>query len=231
MRKIEKNILFIMLMSMFGTNIYAAISVENADGIMICYNYINDGKELEVTFGGYEGNIVIPEEVTFMNRTRKVTSIGDQAFYCCYGLKSVTIPQSVTSIGYDAFRDCSGLTSVYINDIAAWCNILFRDNPLRHAHHLFMNGEEINDLIILNSVTSIRDGAFFYCSGLNSVTIGNNVTSIGNQVFYHCSGLKSVTIPHNVTSIGDYTFSGCSGLTSVTILDGVMSIGIGAFNL
>ena len=72
------------------------IAVENADGVTIYYKYINEGRELEVTSGGYSGTytgtVVIPEEVTFMNRTRKVTSIGDGAFRDCSGLTSVTIP-------------------------------------------------------------------------------------------------------------------------------------------
>ena len=99
------------------------IEVKNADGVTIYYNYFNNGTELEVTFRGsnrlsalgeYQGNVVIPKEVTYMNRTRKVTSIGNYAFYYCSKLTSVTIPNSVTSIGGWAFEGCSGLTSVTI---------------------------------------------------------------------------------------------------------------------
>ena len=180
------------------------IEVQNADGVTIYYNYINDGTELEVTFRGskfsdysyeYQGNVAIPEEVTYMNRTRKVTSIGDWAFANCSGLTSITIPNSVTSIGSEAFYYCKGLTSVTIG----------------------------------NSVTSIGDWAFANCSGLTSITIPNSVTSIGSSAFSGCSGLTSVTIPNSVTSIGDYAFSGCSAPTSVTIPNSVTSIGNNAF--
>ena len=91
------------------------IAVKNADGVTIYYNYYNNGTELEVaSSGSYSGVVNIPEEVTYMGRTRKVTSIGYRAFEDCSGLTSVTIPNSVTSIGYRAFYNCYGLTSVTI---------------------------------------------------------------------------------------------------------------------
>ena len=144
-------------------------------------------------------------------------------------IKVVEISDGVTSIGKYAFYNCSGLTSVHITDIAAWCKIKFNDNPLLYAHHLFMNGNEITNLVIPNSVTSIGSSAFEGCSGLTSVTIPNSVTSIGDYAFEDCSGLTSVTIPNSVTSIGRCAFYSCSGLTSVTIPNSVTSIGSYAF--
>ena len=228
--------LLIVVMSIFGAKVFAYdIAVENADGVTIYYNYINEGKELEVAFNdyGYSGNVVIPEEVIYMNRIRKVTSIGESSFTYCSDLISVTIPSSVTTIHGNAFMNCVGLTSVHISNISAWCNILFCDNfsnPLSWAHHLFMNGIEIKDLIIPNNVTDISDRAFSGCSGLASVYIPNSVISIGKSAFSFCSGLTSVVFPNSMKSIGDAAFSGCSGLTSVIIPNSVISIGIGAFD-
>ena len=55
-----------------------------------------------------------------------MTSIGNSAFYYCYKLTSVTIPNSVTSIGSEAFSGCSGLTSVTIpNSVTSIGNSAF----------------------------------------------------------------------------------------------------------
>lgn len=42
----------------------------------------------------------------------QITSIGNYAFYGCYRLDNVTLPESVVSIGDGAFRSCRTLKSV-----------------------------------------------------------------------------------------------------------------------
>ena len=186
-----------------------AIAVENTDGVTIYYNYINNGTELEVTSGGgynyrYSGAVNIPEEVTYMSRTRKVTSIGYRAFYICSGLTFVTIPNSVTTIGEGAFYGCTGLTSVTIPTSVTTI-----------GDYAFIGCTGLTSVTIPNSVTSIGSDAFANCTSLTSVTIPNSVTSIGYRAFSSCKGLTSVTIPNSVTSIGEYAFAGCKGLTFV----------------
>ena len=224
---------FVVLLA-FAVQRAAAYDCE-VDGIY--YNL--DGTTASVTNKNtsysYSGNIVIPESITYEGNAYSVTSIGDWAFAYCSGLISVTIPNSVTTIGYYAFENCSGLTSitignsvttigsgafiscygltsVHISDLEAWCKIknnTSESNPLFLAHHLFLNDQEVKDLVIPNSVTSIGDWAFEGCTGLTSVTIPNSVTTIGNGAFYVCSGLTSVTIPNSVTSIGYDAFLDC----------------------
>jgi len=148
-----------------------------------------------------------------------VTVIGNDAFYSCSSLTSVTIGDSVTSIGYRAFSSCSSLTSVTIPDSVTTI-----------GNDAFYSCSSLTSVTIPDSVTSIGNWAFSSCSSLTSVTIPDSVTTIGNWAFSSCSSLTSVTIPDSVTTIGNRAFSSCSSLTSVTIGDSVTSIGNWAFS-
>ena len=159
----------------------------------------------------YSGDVVIPEQVTYNGVTYSVTTIGYLG--TCTGLLSVNIPPSIKSIATDAFDECDNLTAVNITDIVSWCNISFANNysnPLSKAHHLFLNGEEVTDLVIPKSVTTIKDYSFWGCSGLTSITIPNNVTSIGVGSFSRCSGLTTIVSEiENPFEISDNVFE-CS---------------------
>ncbi len=52
---------------------------------------------------------------------------------------------------------------------------------------------------------------------IKSIVIENSVTSIGNYAFHYCTNLTSITIPDSVTSIGSRAFYGCTSLTSIYV--------------
>lgn len=129
--------------------------------------------------------ISLCSSLTTLNIPNSVKSIGFYAFEGCSSLVSVTIGSGVESIGERAFRDCKKLSSIQIIDLAAWCNITWGEDALG-GYHLFLNGEEIKNLVIPNNVTSISERAFSNCSSLTSVTIPNSVTSVGHKAFSSC---------------------------------------------
>ena len=168
------------------------------------------------------------------------TSIGDEAFYNCSGLTSITIPDSVTSIESRAFRGCSSLTSIVVPDSVTsigyqafaktnLTSIVIPDSVTSIGYQAFGSCTNLTSIVIPDSVTSIGYQAFGNCTNLTSIVIPDSVTSIGEGAFQYCSSLTSIVISDSVTSIGDYAFYNCSSLTSVVIPDSVTSIGEGAF--
>ena len=85
------------------------------------------------------------------------------------------------------------------------------------AYNDITDMDDVAEIDIGNTVTSIDDSTFYQNYNLTSVTFPNSLTSIGSDAFYGCNALTSVTIPASVTSIGSYAFSGCSGVTSFTV--------------
>ncbi|MBO5855210.1 MAG: leucine-rich repeat protein [Alistipes sp.] len=132
-----------------------------------------------------------------------VTSIGDYAFYDCYSLTSVNIPDSVTTIGYQTFNSCGSLTEFTGKFAEDNGRILVVDGVLTA-----FAPAGITEYNIPDSVTTIEDYAFNWCSRLTSVNIPDSVTEIGSYAFYYCTSLKQVycyaTIP---PSLGSSAFS------------------------
>jgi hypothetical protein len=165
--------------------------------------------------------------LTSVSIGNSVTTIGDWAFAECTSLTSVIIPDSVTSIGYWAFAECTSLTSITVDAAnpsysSDGAGVLF--NRTQTTLIQCPRGKT-GTYIIPNTVTSIGDEAFSYCTSLTSVIIPDSVTSIGDQAFSYCTSLTSVIIPDSVTSIGNWAFAECTSLTSVSIGNSVTSIG------
>ena len=229
-----KRKLLLILLALFTLSVSAEI-VE-IDGFS--YNLISKGNIAEVTgCHHYSGDAVIPETVTYNDVTYSVTTIRKNAFTGC-SLNSIEIPSSITKICQEAFYNGKA-TSVKIKDLAAWCNInfesYFKTNPLSTASHLFLNDEEIHDLVIPEGVKAINGHAFYYFSGLTSVKIPSSVTSIGTECFAYCLGIKTIEIGDNTsqeaaTVLGGRAFYKCDNLNSVILGNNIVEIGRNAFD-
>jgi hypothetical protein len=221
-----------------------------------------DGGVTISKYKGKGGDIVIPATIG----GKAVVGIGVGAFRWSRSLTSVTIPNSVTSIGEEAFRGCSGLKSITVaatnqqyKDIDG---VLFTKDEKTLLVYPAANGKTA--YVIPAGVTSISREAFGGCSGLASIAIPAGVSRIDIMAFarsprlaaisvssenqqykdidgvlfskdgktlhaYPAGGKTAYTIPDSVTAIDVGAFDGCSGLTSVTIPAGVAAIGAGAF--
>jgi len=93
----------------------------------------------------------------------------------------------------------------------------------------FANCSNLKKVVLNKGITTIEGSAFSYCTSLSSITIPEGISVIDTRTFEECTSLQSVSIPKSVTVIKDYAFSFCDSLTNVTLPDNVAYIDQGAF--
>ena len=152
------------------------------------------------TYGKDATSIEIPETINGIT----VTKIGNNAFYNCNKLTTITLPNTLTEIGEYAFGGCTALTTIDIPE-----------NVTVIGTGAFYGCSSLTGIDIPAGVTIISADMFHYCSGLTSVVIPDGVTDIASRSLQSCTALTEVTIPASVTKIGTETFAGCTALTTV----------------
>lgn len=157
-----------------------------------------------------------------------VTTVQQSAFENCTNLKAITLPCSIEtalSLFRESYSD-DGIdytdTSInFLGSIEDWLNIPGKIFDSIDLSDIYLNGvniKEITEVVIPDSITTIRDYAFGGFTGLTSIAIPSSVTNIGSRAFDDCTALTTVNYrgteeQWNAITIG----SGNSCLTGATI--------------
>lgn len=177
-----------------------------------------DGKHrdtaVEIANAKFSGDVVIPSEITYMDKKFRVTEISDSAFFRAKNLTSVTMPADIRGFGKNMFDGCEKLVS---------CNI--PDNVTEISPNCFSSCAALKSIVIPAGVTAIGNNAFYYCSSLESISLPEGLKTIGERAFYQCAKLAEINLPVGVTAVPAYAFGYCSSLTHFEFGDRITSIG------
>lgn len=211
-----------------------------------------DNADGTVTITG--GNIVTPRlEIPAEIEGKKVTAIGNMAFFTNGIITDLVIPEGVKSLDWYCFNTCLNLESVSLPDslefIDSWaferCYNLKTINVPKNVRQI--NGGAFAQNDSLRSITCDSENRYYtsvngvlftkdmtalmaYPGGIQGgYTVPASVNHISDAAFYGAHGLDSVTILGNLDFIGFEAFAECSQLTDVAIRDGVNYVGYSAF--
>ncbi|MBR4155730.1 MAG: leucine-rich repeat domain-containing protein, partial [Bacteroidales bacterium] len=198
---------------------YVVTSLEPAECEVVCSNYPTTPTA-----------ITIPSTVEIEGVEFVVTEIAENAFYQCYKLTSIEIPNSIDSIQYRAFYKCNNLNSIYIPSSLIY---------IRNGSDAFFNCANLTSIVVdeENPVFDSRDNCNAIIEtatntlvvGCKGSTIPNSVESIGGFAFDNCGFIGELKIPHSVRRIESCAFQRCGISGTLVIPNSVESIGGCAF--
>ena len=171
------------------------VAASNADGIL-------RADDITTALAGTTGFV-------HLDISTNVTSIGANACNTNQQIYSVAIPKTVQTIGTYAFYYCRNLSYLSFHPDSVCTNI---------AVGAFENNNII-DLTLPDSLTTIGQSAFQTSNILTSVCIPKSVTSttFDNGPFLGCPKLTSVVLPSSLSSLGTGTYFSTSGSTTTGI--------------
>jgi len=185
---------------MLISSIYAnAYDIEQGG---LYFSYINEGKDLQ--FDSCKAGtvaLVIPDEVTYHDRIRKVTAIGSKACRGDSSIVAVAIPNSVLKIGDNAFVR-TAITSLIIPGSVESIGTF-----------AFAGCKALTSVSFGSGVKTIGEQAFMYCTGLKKVVLPVNLETLGKGAFEYCNNLEEV----DIRSGNIQNLHGCPNIKKLTI--------------
>ena len=182
-----------------------------------------------------------------------VQEIGEEAFYACYNLETITLPTSLQSMGKDVFKDCNALRTVEIPFVGekpdskkegfvytfgnnSYVTALTLTGMSEISTKLFNNADRLQTLSLNEGVTEIKKEAFKDLYWLTSINFPTTLETIGDSAFRDCDSLKEIHLKDSsVHKLGKDVFRDCDLLQSLSLPSSLTKIptgtAMGCYNL
>lgn len=134
-----------------------------------------------------------------------VESIEERAFIDCGKVEKITIDKS--NLKYDSRDDCNAIVETKLNRIIFGCS----------------------KTVFVDTITSIGEHAFSYCSKLKELTLPNTITEVKSYAFENCDNLKIAELPSSLKLVEGFIFQECKNLKEVILNEGIENIDFAAF--
>lgn len=215
-----------------GANAFA--DCQSLDSISI------PAKVTEIKSGTFEGCsslsiVAIPSTVTVLHERafagcssltgialpNALATIKNEAFADCVSLRTFTLPSSVTELGTGILSGCTSLYSLTTHMMTPTISDTRESGCIGY---LFDSENSSNllvpeslNIVTLNNISIISEGAFSDCVGLTGINMPSTITSIEEYAFMGCVSLGRVVLPETITVIKEGTFKGCASLEMISL--------------
>jgi len=194
------------------------LTLSQINNLYIRYRQSQLGFCSRITVAASSGTTLTPSDVTtalagitgfvHLDISTNVTSIEAGACLNNTQIYSVAISKTVVTIRTNSFFGCTNLSYLSFHPDSVCTTI---------GNNAFDNNNII-DLTLPDSLTTIGQYAFQSSNTLTSVCIPKSVTSttFGNGPFLGCPKLTSVVLPSSLSSLGTGTYFSTSGSTTIS---------------
>ena len=210
---------------------------------------INDKPVTQIAANAFSGKTKITKVVIPDN----VTTIGDNAFYNCSGIKEFSIPVDIKA--NNSFTGCVSTEKITYTpghsgdmidkDSRSWAQyyygnslenksnalktIVFKNGVKYIGNYAFVSRKTLINITMPDNEISIGYQAFYDCTSIQNIDL-SNVVSYGEQAFFNCTKIKKIELSKNLSTVSANVFNQCESITELVVPENIESLGANAFS-
>lgn len=168
-------------------------------------------------------------QITAVTIEDGVTTVGSNAFYGCFKIRSATLPSSLATIEQYAFYNCTSLEDInfpsslrsideHAFDYCRSLTAVYLPNGVTIGHSAFASCYQLCAVELPQDMTELPPGIFESCEKLVSIDIPEGVISIGADALRR-TGIADLELPSGLQSIGNAALFSCSNLQRISFFN------------